>query len=142
MNDRSNTRAVKEASGSLEQMKSVIACRHDGFTVLSGDDNMTVDLIEAGGDGVISVASNLIPDRMVRLVHTALDGSIDEARRLEEELMPFFRACFLETNPIPIKTAMAACGWCEETFRLPMCPFTSESDRHALLEVLKELQIS
>lgn len=142
MNDCSNIRAVKEASGSLEQMKSVIACRHDGFTVLSGDDNMTVDLIEAGGDGVISVASNLIPDRMVRLVHTALDGSIDEARRLEEEFMPFFRACFLETNPIPIKTAMAACGWCEETFRLPMCPFTSESDRQALLEVLKELQIS
>lgn len=132
MNDSPNITVVKEASGNLDQMKEVIKRRNDNFSVLSGDDNMCLSLIEAGGDGVISVASNLIPKMMVDMVHIALKGNFAEARKLEEKLKPFFEACFIETNPIPVKTAMAANGWCEEVFRLPICSLSTEENRNIL----------
>ncbi len=141
MTECANILAVKEASGNLDQMKSVIAQRHDKFVVLSGDDNMTIDLIEAGGDGVISVSSNLIPELMVEMVHTALAGDIAGARRLEERLTPLFKACFVETNPIPIKTAMAHIGWCEESFRLPMCTLSNDENRELLLNAVNALDL-
>ncbi|MFO7849412.1 MAG: 4-hydroxy-tetrahydrodipicolinate synthase [Spirochaetia bacterium] len=127
MNDCSNIIGVKEASGNLDQMKDVIQNRHDGFSVLSGDDNMTYRLVEAGGDGVISVASNLIPGQMVNFVHAAVDGDLKKASTENDRLMEFFKSLFLETNPIPIKTAMSMRGWCEEAFRLPMCTFSDEA---------------
>ena len=141
MNDCDNIIAVKEASGDLGQMKDVIAGRKESFSVLSGDDNITLDLIEAGGDGVISVASNLLPDRMVKMVHTALDGDMAGARALEAELADFFRAEFVETNPIPIKTALAMVGMCEEAFRLPMCELEKPEHREDLRNVMKNLGI-
>lgn len=141
MNDCSNIVAVKEASGSIEQMKSVISSRHEKFLVLSGDDNMTVDLIEAGGDGVISVAANLVPGYMVRMVQSALNGDIKKARELEAELMPLFKACFVETNPIPIKTAMSMYGMCEEIFRLPMCTFEKEEHYQVVKDAVAHLEI-
>ncbi|MBU2648819.1 4-hydroxy-tetrahydrodipicolinate synthase [bacterium] len=124
-----NIVAVKEASGDLEQIKSVIARRRKGFSVMSGDDNIALKLIEAGGDGVVSVASNLIPGKMVTMVHSALKGDIQEAKALEAPLADFFKAMFVETNPIPIKTAMAMAGRCQEVFRLPMCTLTTEENR-------------
>lgn len=141
MNECSNITAVKEASGDIDQMKSVIDQRHAGFAVLSGDDSLAVDLIEKGGDGVISVASNIIPGRMVEMVHTALDGDIAAARIMEDVLTPLFKACFIETNPIPIKTMMAEIGWCEEVFRLPMCSLGSEEHRKTISRVLENLSI-
>jgi len=134
MNDCENIVGVKEASGSLKQMKEVLSLRRDGFVVLSGDDNMTVDLIEAGGDGVISVASNIVPGEIRAMVRHALEGDLNRARELEARLMPLFKACFVETNPIPIKTALSMYGWCKEMFRLPMC--TLSDDRH--YEMLRE----
>ncbi len=121
MTEHPNIVGVKEASGSLEQMKNLIGLRRDEFVVLCGDDNMTVDLIEAGGNGVVSVAANLAPRLMKEMVHSALNRDLEKARELEAKLMPFFKACFVETNPIPIKTAMAMKKWCREEFRLPMC---------------------
>ncbi len=135
-NDCRNITAVKEASGSLEQMKAVIDGTENGFSVLSGDDNLALDLIRLGGDGVISVASNLFPKEMVRMVHAALDGRWDEAERLGSWFAPFFSACFIETNPIPIKTAMARMGWCRESFRLPMCPLESSEHREKLFSTI------
>jgi 4-hydroxy-tetrahydrodipicolinate synthase len=135
----SNIVGVKEASGSLEQMKSVIAKAHAGFTVLSGDDNLSLDLIEAGGDGVISVGSNICPAYIAKMVHLALEGNMAEARKMEEHLKGFFKACFLETNPIPVKTAMARYDWCEESFRLPMCTFENEDNRKILYAELEKL---
>ncbi len=129
-----NITMVKEASGDLDQIKDVIAQRKDGFSVLSGDDGIAVDLIEAGGDGVISVAANLFPQEMSQMVAAALAGNVTGARAIEAKLKPFFQACFIETNPIPIKTAMAMDGLCEEVFRLPMCSL--ESDKHR--ELLKQ----
>jgi 4-hydroxy-tetrahydrodipicolinate synthase len=139
MNDCPNITVVKEASGNLDQMKDVIKRRNDNFSVLSGDDNMCLSLIEAGGDGVISVASNLVPKMMVDMVHTALDGNYTEARQLEEKMKPFFEACFVETNPIPIKTAMASNGWCEEAFRLPICTLSTDENRNILNKAVDKL---
>ncbi|MCF7945642.1 MAG: 4-hydroxy-tetrahydrodipicolinate synthase [Spirochaetia bacterium] len=141
MNDCRNIIAVKEASGDLNQMKSVIAGRNDQFLVLSGDDNMTVKLIEAGGDGVISVAANLVPEHMRTMVHAALDGDLKTAKEMEAKLTPLFKACFIETNPIPIKTAMAYSGWCQEKFRLPMCSLSTEEHREAVIASLDGLDI-
>ncbi len=139
-NDCSNIIAVKEASGDLNQMKDVIAQKPEGFSVLSGDDKLTLDLIKAGGNGVISVASNIVPDRMVAMVNAALDGDFEEAGRLNNELAPLFEAEFIETNPIPIKCALALKGMCEEVYRLPMCELRPENKKK-LKKVLKEMKI-
>lgn len=136
-----NVIAVKEASGSLDQMKQVIGRNLDGFSVLSGDDNLSLDLIEAGGDGVISVASNLLPGMMSEMIHQALSGDQAGARAINDRLQDFFKACFLETNPIPIKTAMARYGWCMESFRLPLCTLESEEHRTVLYEVLDAMRL-
>lgn len=137
MNDCKNILGVKEASGDLNQIKEVISRRKAGFSVLSGDDNMTLDLIEAGGDGVISVASNLIPKQMVEMVDLALDGKMAQARKIEKGLSDLFKVLFIETNPIPIKTALAMQGKCEEAFRLPLCDMSPEN-RAKLESLLKE----
>ena len=135
-----NIVAVKEASGNISQMMDLIANKPKDFNVLSGDDNLTYPLMALGGKGVISVASNAVPDRMKDLTHTALKGDWDRARKLHYELLPLFKAIFLETNPIPIKATMAMKGFVEEVYRLPMCPMSAEN-RKALIEVLKQLKI-
>ncbi len=135
-----NIVAVKEASGNISQMMDLIANKPKDFNVLSGDDNLTYPLMALGGKGVISVASNAVPDRMKDLTHTALKGDWDRARKLHYELLPLFKAIFLETNPIPIKATMALIGYVEEVYRLPMCPMSAEN-RKALIEVLKQLKI-
>lgn len=134
-----NIGGVKEASGDLSQMKAVIAETHGTFRVLSGDDNLCLDLIEAGGDGVISVGSNICPRYISDMVGLALRGDMKGARAMESTLSGFFKACFLETNPIPIKTAMARYGWCQESFRLPMCTFENEENRAKLYAELDKL---
>lgn len=136
-----NVVAVKEASGSLEQMKNVIDKTSDSFSVLSGDDNLALSLIKEGGDGVISVASNLFPKEMARMIHAALDNKWDEAEKLDSWFRDFFSACFIETNPIPIKTAMAHFGWCRESFRLPMCPLESSEHRALLLSIIDRMAL-
>jgi 4-hydroxy-tetrahydrodipicolinate synthase len=141
MSEHANIVGVKEASGSLEQMKNLIGLRREQFVVLCGDDNMTVDLIEAGGNGVVSVAANLIPLQMKEMVHSALDGNLVRARQIEEQLMPFFKACFIETNPIPIKTAMAMKKWCQESFRLPMCSLSCNEHYDVIREAMEMLNI-
>ncbi len=139
MTDCKNIVCVKEASGDINQMKEVIANKKEDFTVLSGDDGITIDLIEAGGNGVVSVASNLIPDKMAKMVHSALDGNFEKAREIERGLKDLFDAEFIETNPIPIKAALAMKGMCEEQYRLPMCSLEKEEHRHKLKQVIERL---
>jgi 4-hydroxy-tetrahydrodipicolinate synthase len=134
-----NIVAVKEASGDLEQMKSVISRRRDGFSVMSGDDTMALKLVAAGGDGVVSVASNLLPGQMVEMVHCALKKDMQGAGVLEAPLVDFFKAMFVETNPIPIKTAMAVAGKCQEIFRLPMCSLSTEENRKVITDALAKI---
>tara|TARA_Y100000310_G_scaffold344430_1_gene457144 strand:- start:755 stop:1636 length:882 start_codon:yes stop_codon:yes gene_type:complete len=134
--DCKNIVAVKEASGDLNQMKEVIAQSPEGFSVLSGDDNITLDLIRAGGQGVISVASNIAPDKMSAMVKAALDGNMREAEQINDELSQLFSVEFIETNPIPIKYMLSLKNMCKEVYRLPMCELSNEHKE----EVKKEMQ--
>jgi 4-hydroxy-tetrahydrodipicolinate synthase len=134
--DCRNIVGVKEASGSLDQMSQVILACGPGFTVLSGDDNITLPLLAIGGRGVISVIANIVPRETADMVHAALDGDWKRARELHYKLFPLARAAFLETNPIPIKEAMAMAGMIEPEFRLPMCRM-GEANREKLREILK-----
>jgi len=135
--DVKNLRGVKEASGSLDQMSQVIAACGPGFSVLSGDDNITLPLMAVGGHGVISVIANIVPRETADMVHAALDGDFKRARELHHRLFPLARAAFLETNPIPIKEAMAMAGMLEPEFRLPMCRM-SEANRETLRGILRQ----
>lgn len=135
-----NIVAVKEASGNIAQMMELIAEAPRGFAVLSGDDNLTLPLMVLGGKGIISVASNLVPERMRQFVHAALAGEWEKARERHYRLLPLFKAIFIETNPIPIKAAMAMKGLLKETYRLPMCPM-SPKNRESLESVLKQMGI-
>lgn len=139
-NDCKNIVGVKEASGDLNQIRDVIAKRAKGFSVLSGDDNLTLDLIKAGGDGVISVASNIVPDKMAAMVKVALDGNFEGAEKINKWLEPLFKAEFIETNPIPIKAALAMRGMIKEIYRLPMCELSGEH-KEELKKVLVEMGI-
>ena len=135
--DCRNIVGVKEASGSLDQMSQVIAACGPDFTVLSGDDNITLPLMAIGGHGVISVIANIVPRETADMVHAALDGDWKRARELHYRLFPLARAAFLETNPIPIKEAMAMAGMLEPEFRLPMCRM-SDANRETLRGILRQ----
>ena len=134
--DAKNIVGVKEASGSLDQMSQVIAACGPDFSVLSGDDNITLPLLVIGGSGVVSVIANIVPRETADLVHAALEGDWKRARDLHYRLFPLARAAFLETNPIPIKEAMALAGMLEPEFRLPMCRM-SDTNREKLRAILK-----
>ena len=110
----SSIKGVKEASGDFGQVMDLIRRKPDGFSVLSGDDNIGLPMIAMGGDGIISVASNLIPERLSSMVSLALSGDIEEARTIHYELLPVFLGLFIETNPIPIKAALAMQNKIEE----------------------------
>ena len=118
---------IKEASGSIIQQMELLAAVDPGFRVLSGDDAFTLPLMAAGGVGVISVASNEVPGPMTRLAHLCLDGRFDAARKLNAQLLPLMQANFIETNPIPVKAALAMMGMIEEVYRLPMVPMKPEN---------------
>jgi 4-hydroxy-tetrahydrodipicolinate synthase len=135
-----NIVAVKEASGSIAQMMELIAEKPEDFDVLSGDDNLTFPLMALGGRGVVSVASNIVPDLMRDLTHAALEGEWERARTLHYALLPLFKVIFVETNPIPIKAALGLKGVLKEVYRLPMCPPAEES-RKKIKAVLQELGI-
>lgn len=122
-----NIVAVKEASGDLSQIMDVIAQTPDDFSVLSGDDLLTYSLVALGGDGIISVVSNIVPEKVKEMTELALKGNYEEARKLHYELLPLFKGCFMETNPIPVKTALALQGKLQEEFRLPMCRMGDEN---------------
>ena len=113
---------VKEASGNIGQMASVVHHVPERFAVLSGDDAVTIPLIALGGHGVISVVSNQIPKQMTELTQAALAGDFARARALQREYLPLIEINFVESNPIPVKWAMAHMGLLEPVWRLPMCP--------------------
>jgi 4-hydroxy-tetrahydrodipicolinate synthase len=123
---------VKEASGSMAQVLEVLEACGPDFAVWSGDDVVTLPLMASGGIGVISVASNVVPARMVELSDALRAGDLVRARRVHTGLMPLFRHLFLEVNPIPVKTALAIMGRCSDEIRLPLTPMTARN--RALLE--------
>ncbi|MEK6968173.1 MAG: 4-hydroxy-tetrahydrodipicolinate synthase [Nanoarchaeota archaeon] len=140
MSQLKNIVAVKEASGDINQMGDVINELPKSFTVLSGDDSMTLPLMVLGGKGVISVISNLFPEKTVAMTSAALKGNWEEARKIHYELLPFMKVAFIETNPIPIKTSMNLCGWKGGSFWLPMCEMQPQN-MEKLSAVLKQMRM-
>jgi 4-hydroxy-tetrahydrodipicolinate synthase len=135
-----NIVGVKEASGNMTQMCDVCHAVPDDFIVLSGDDALTLPLMAVGGRGVISVVSNEIPAQMGRMVKAAARNDFVAARAIHARILPLMQVNFVESNPIPVKAAMAAMGLLEETYRLPMCPPKAEA-RAKILGVLKQLEL-
>jgi len=126
--DVENIVAVKEASSNYSQISEIIRCRPEGFSVLSGNDNETLSIMATGGQGVISVASNVVPDLMVGLTNAMKAGEMDKARELHHRLSPLFKNLFIESNPIPGKCAMAQLGLMENSFRLPLVPASARTE--------------
>ena len=136
--DCENIVAIKEASGNLTQIMEILRERPANFCVLSGDDAVTLPLIALGAEGIVSVASNEVPDLMSRMTNLALDGNWTEARGLHYRLLPLMEVNFIESSPGPVKAAMAMMGLLEENFRLPLVPI-QEKSRLKLREVIAEL---
>lgn len=125
--DCKNIIGVKEASGSLEQMSMIKQLCPEGFLLLSGDDVLTLPVLSIGGVGVISVVANIVPHAIAQLVETFNRGDLKKAQALHYKLLPLVKAMFLETNPIPVKTAMGLMGLCSGDLRLPLCTMAEEN---------------
>ena len=132
-----NIVGVKEASGSIKQMSDVIHMCGPDFDVLSGDDIFTLPLLALGGKGVISTVSNVVPGDMAGLVDAFLAGDLEKARALHFRMSPLIDAIFIETNPIPVKAALAMMGKIDGELRLPLCPMT-EKNEAVLKRVMQE----
>ena len=131
--------AVKEASGNIAQMVEICGAVPKDFLVLSGDDALTLPLMAVGGHGLISVVGNEVPAEMARMVERAEQGDFAGARQIHNQLLPLMLVNFIESNPIPVKSAMAAMGLLEEVYRLPMVP-PREASRARIRQVLGELK--
>lgn len=128
--------AIKEASGQLEQVNQIMELCD--ITVLSGDDALTLPMMAVGAKGVVSVAANVVPGRLREMTHAALRFDFEKAGKIHRELFPLFKILFVETNPIPVKTALGMMGMIRPEFRLPLCPM-SETNEELLRDVLKKM---
>ena len=129
---------VKEASGNFTQVMEILRNRPAGFAVWSGDDAITLPMIACGGDGVVSVVSNQIPKMFSNMVRLCLKGKFSEAVKEHNKMLPLMNINFIESNPIPVKAALAIMGMIEERYRLPLVPL-SKKHKPALKKVLEEL---
>lgn len=123
-----NIIGIKEASGNVAQIKAILDGRPEGFSVFSGNDDQTCELMQLGADGVISVASNVFPSAMADFVHALQDGKFQEAEKMHQRLLPLFKALFVEPSPIPAKAAMAQLGLMDNSLRLPLVPATEATE--------------
>ncbi len=138
--EHSNIVAVKEASGDINQMKEVLSTLPKEFDVLSGDDKMTYPLMSEGGRGVISVSSNIIPNEVHEFVQLGLDGNFEKMKEMHDKFLPIFEGLFIETNPVPVKAALAIKGMIKEAYRLPMCEMQPEN-KETLKKLLTDFKI-
>lgn len=127
--DYENVIGMKEGSGSIQQIGHLIHLCGDRLCVISGDDALTLPLMALGGKGVISVTANIAPSDMAEMTAAALSGDFAEARRINEKLYPLHKVLFLETNPIPVKAALALLGRCSDEVRLPLCGLSEENKK-------------
>jgi 4-hydroxy-tetrahydrodipicolinate synthase len=132
-----NIVAIKEGSGSLQQVSDIIQACGERMTVLSGDDALTLPMMALGAKGVITVTANIVPRDMATMVDSFAAGKLAEARKLHYKLSPLFTALFYETNPIPVKEALGMMGKCSAELRLPLCPMAADT-REKLSRALKD----
>ena len=135
--DCRNVVAIKEAGGKVERVHQLRAALPESFQILSGDDALTLPFMAAGAVGVVSVASNIIPTEVERLVQTFLNGDLGKSEEIHNRYAPLFRDLFIEPNPVPVKAALAAKGICQDDVRLPLCEMTLENKK-TLLKTLDE----
>lgn len=135
-----NIIAVKEASGNYDQISKIIAHAPEGFAVLSGNDDETLSLMATGACGVISVASNIVPRKMVAMTEAMLRGDLAAARPIHHRLFDLFKNCFVESNPIPAKAALYLMGMIQNELRLPLVP-AQESTMLLMEKTLKDLNL-
>lgn len=133
-----NVVATKEASGNREQIMEILRNAPEGFQVLSGNDDDTLWMMENGGAGIISVASNVAPELLSGFVKAIREGRTEEAHALNEKLTPLFTNCFVESNPIPAKAAMAAMGLISNELRLPLVP-GQQSTYDLMVQTIRDL---
>ena len=133
-----NIVAIKEASGDREQIEKILAGAPEGFQVLSGNDDDTLWMMQQGGAGIISVASNVAPEHLAEFTTAIRNGDMAKAEALNTELTPLFKNCFVESNPIPAKAAMHAMGLIENELRLPLVP-SQQSTYDLMVETIKGL---
>lgn len=138
--DVENVIAVKEASNILEQIMQIIKHKPKDFSVLSGEDSLTLPIITAGGDGVIAVISNEVPKEYAEMTRAALKGDLKKAQEIHYKLFDLMKANFFESNPIPVKTALSMMGRIEESLRLPLTKM-SKLNKDKLRDVLKDLKL-
>lgn len=138
--DCPNIVGVKEASGSLDQMAQIKALCGSSFDLISGDDGLTLPVLSIGGTGIISVVANIVPKDVADMVSAFEKGDIKKAQSLHYKLLPLIKAMFIETNPIPVKTAMGLMGLCQPNLRLPMCEM-EEDNLAKLKKVLKQYKL-
>ncbi|MGD0946091.1 MAG: 4-hydroxy-tetrahydrodipicolinate synthase [Candidatus Binatia bacterium] len=129
---------LKDATGSLDETQEAIRLCGDKIEVYSGDDSLTLPILAVGGVGVISVVANVVPKESAQMVAACRRGDWDTARRLHYQLLPLIRALFLETNPIPVKAAVAMMGYCQDALRLPLLPM-SDAARAKLRAVMEQV---
>ena len=134
-----NVCAIKEAAGSVDRVSAIRQIAAD-LTILSGDDSLTLPMISVGAEGVISVCSNVIPREMSQLVALALQGDYAGARALHEKYYPLFRDMFCDTNPIPVKAALAMMGKIRQVYRLPLCE-PSEANMAVIRKTMEKLNL-
>ena len=135
-----NIEGVKEATGSVDQAIEVIRLCGDGLAVYSGEDSLTYTLMTLGGKGVISTVANVVPREMSQLTRACFEGEFENGRKIQFQLIPLIRALFMETNPIPVKTALALMGKCEGEIRLPLTPM-AEQNLQKLKKVMAEYKL-
>lgn len=136
LSEHPNVVCVKEAGGSVDRVSAITdAC---DIEILSGDDSLALPMMSVGAKGVISVASNVVPAEVAQMIHAALEGDMETAGRLHRKYYPLFRDMFVDTNPIPVKAAMAMMGMIEEVYRLPLCEMDA-GPRKALIATMSKL---
>lgn len=135
LSELKNIVAIKEASGNLDQTTQILQLCD--ITVLSGEDSLTLPIMAVGGSGVISVVANIVPEETSKLARYCLEGNFAEARKYHHKLFSLCKGMFIETNPIPVKTAMKLLGKLNGEMRLPLCPMTQEHEKQ-LITILTE----
>ena len=137
--DCGNIVSIKEASGSVERVSELRRRLPEAFTILSGDDSLTLPFMATGAVGVVSVASNLFPSEVCALVRACESSDLKSARKLHRKLLPLFKDLFIEPNPVPVKTALAWRGAISAEVRLPLCEMT-EPNQARLRRTLEEFE--
>ena len=137
LSQHENISAIKEASGNISQIAEIAHECGDNLDIYSGNDDQIVPIMSLGGKGVISVLSNVCPKETSEMCHAYLNGDVKRSMELQLKYIPLIKALFSEVNPIPVKAAMAAMGWCEDYLRLPLTPM-EDKNKAVLLDIMKK----